>query len=95
MSLLFTEAYLAATRDKQLREAMTSETRPPQCPLVPAGDRAAAAHPADRPVAGPAARIDRYVAGVVAGKSTALITNLHRWENDSPTLINAAPGGRR
>ncbi|MGH3767332.1 MAG: FAD-dependent monooxygenase [Pseudonocardiaceae bacterium] len=38
--------------------------------------------------------IDRYLAGLVAGKSAALIMNLRR-EGASPTLINAAPGGRR
>lgn len=38
--------------------------------------------------------IDRYVTGVVAGKSTALITNLRR-ESDSPVLTGAEPGAHR
>jgi 2-polyprenyl-6-methoxyphenol hydroxylase-like FAD-dependent oxidoreductase len=38
--------------------------------------------------------VDRYVAGIVAGKSTALITNLRR-EGDSPPLTDAELGGHR
>ena len=38
--------------------------------------------------------VDRYIAGIMAGKSTALITSLRR-EGDSPALTDAGPGGHR